>query len=218
MSEARSTASARPGFVFDPSQVLRAAAPAAKRAASILAEAQSEADSILQQARQEAESIRLAAHRQGREEGLDQALRDWQSTLAAADEQRAEVARQLDDLTGHLETELMRLAVQIAEKIVRHEIETNSETILQIIRLAVRQVRDRANVKIWVNSRDLQKVREARGEISAWAEGLRDVEIGEEPRVEPGGVIIESPDGILDARPSTQLEEIRRRLEGADAA
>lgn len=218
MSDPRSTAAARPGFVFDPSQVLRAAAPAAKRAASMLAEAQSDAESILQQARQEAESIRVEAHRQGREEGLDQALREWQGTMAAADQQRTDVARQLDELTGHLETELMRLAVQIAEKIVRHEIETNSDTILQIIRLAVRQVRDRANVKIWVNSCDLQKVREARAEVAAWAEGLRDVEIGEEPRVEPGGVIIESSDGILDARPSTQLEEIRRRLEGADAA
>ncbi len=218
MSEPRSTVAARPGFVFDPSQVLRAAAPAAKRAASMLAEAHAEAEAILQRAQQEAESIRLEAHRQGREEGLDQALRDWQGTLAAADEQRAEVARQLDELTGHLETELMRLAVQIAEKIVRHEIESNSETILHIIRLAVRQVRDRANVKIWVNACDLQRVREARAEIAAWAEGLRDVEIGEEPRVEPGGVIIESSDGILDAPPSTQLEEIRRRLEGADAA
>lgn len=125
----------------------------------MLAEAQSDAESILQQARQEAESIRLEAHRQGREEGLDQALREWQGTMAAADQQRTDVARQLDELTGHLETELMRLAVQIAEKIVRHEIETNSDTILQIIRLAVRQVRDRANVKIWVNSCDLQKVR-----------------------------------------------------------
>ncbi|BCW99517.1 MAG: hypothetical protein KatS3mg024_2344 [Armatimonadota bacterium] len=205
------------GFVFDPASVLRSAISPEEQARGIIAEAQQEADRLVREAQSSTESVRRAAWEEGFAEGFRQAALQWKQALEDAQRERDSVVQQLEELSAGIEQECLKLALQIAEKIVRHEIETHPETVKDILALALRQLKDRANVRILVNRADLELVRAAREDIARWAEGLRNVEIVEEPRVERGGVIVESSDGILDARPSVQMDELKRKLEEADS-
>ncbi len=204
------------GFVFDPASLLKTPLSAEEKARGIIEEAQREADRLLREAQNSTESTRRAAWEEGFAEGFRQAAEQWKQSLEDAQRERDSVLRQLEELSTSIEQECLKLALQIAEKIVRHEIETRPETVKDILALALRQLKDRANVRILVNRADLEMVRTAREDIARWAEGLRNVEIVEEPRVERGGVIVESSDGILDARPSVQMDELKRKLEEAD--
>ncbi len=204
------------GFIFDPARVLSSRVEPAEKARSIIREAEEEAGKLVEQARSTAEQTRRSAWEEGFAEGHREAAEQWKGILEEAARQRDSVLQQLEELSGHIEQECLKLALHIAEKIVRHEIETRPETVKDILGVALRQLKDRANVRILVNRMDLETVRAAREEIALWAEGLRNVEIVEEPRVERGGVVVESSDGILDARPSVQLDELRRKLEEAD--
>lgn len=204
------------GFVFDPTSLLRSTISPEEKARGIIEEAQREADRLLREAQNSTESTRRAAWEEGFAEGFRQAAEQWKQILQEAERERDSVLQQLEELSANIEQECLKLALQIAEKIVRHEIETHPETVKDILALALRQLKDRANVRILVNRADLEMVRTAREDIARWAEGLRNVEIVEEPRVERGGVIVESSDGILDARPSVQMDELKRKLEEAD--
>lgn len=204
------------GFVFDPARILSSAISPEEKARGIVEQARQEAERVVGEARDSAERTRRAAWEEGFAEGFRQAAEQWKQILEEAARERDSVVQQLEELSASIERECLKLALQIAEKIVRHEIETHPDTVKDILALALRQLRDRANVRILVNRADLEAVRAAREDIARWAEGLRNVEIIEEPRVERGGVVVESSDGILDARPSVQLDELRRKMEEAD--
>ncbi len=200
-------------FVLDPKELLLRSGGAQQRSESCLSRAQQEASVIIAQAEARAEEIRQVARQEGYQAGCGQAIHEWRDAVEIIVKQRDAALQQLDEFGKLLERDILELAVQIAEKIVRREIENHEDTVLDTLRQALARLRDRVRVKIWVNKDDLERVRAVRADISTWVEGLHDVEISEDSRVEKGGVIVESGDGILDARPSSMLREIGRKLQ-----
>jgi len=206
-------------YVLDPRQLLRKTASVEDRAAAVIREAEEKAAAIraeaareLEQAKAEADRVREEAREEGRRQAHAEAFEEWKTVLQSAVDERDNVLRQLEEMSGQIEAEALGLALKMAEKIVRHEVEANPDTVVDVLRVAMHQLRDRANVKIWVNRKDIERVRDARDEMLQWTDSLRDVEVGEDRRVDRGGVILESSDGIVDARVSTQLKEITTRL------
>jgi flagellar assembly protein FliH len=113
-----------------------------------------------------------------------------------------------------VEPELVRLAVTIGEKIIAQELELRPEMVVNLVRNAMRRVRDREALRVSVNPHDLEQVRAAREDLISAVDGIKKLEVIEDRRVDRGGCIIESQNGTLDARISTQMEEINRALEG----
>lgn len=211
--------SAMSTYIFDPNAIItdsnsvyQAGQREEEAADNIVAQAHLEADRIIKDARRRVAAFLETAYEEGFSLGQNQAVFEWKQTLedAAAAAELAEL--QIERITPQLEQEVVQLACSIAEKIVRHEVTQVPDTILEVIHLALRQIKDRSRVIIRVNSRDLDRVRKARAEIASWSEGVKELEFVEEPRVDPGGAIIESTDGVLDARITSQLKEIQTRL------
>lgn len=185
---------------------------------------QVEAENALQQAREEAEQIRQQAWQQGYQAG-------WQTGKEAAEvEQRTqreviaqnlrrEIETFLEDLTqqveeylARLEPHLLTLTLEIARKVVKDEIRQDPQVVLRIIQDALRRVGAGMKLRIRVNPLDLELARENKSSFLSLVEGLRQIEIIEDRRVEQGGCLIETDQGILDARPTTQLQEIEQAL------
>lgn len=214
-----SSRSHAPTFIFDPSAIItdRDASHKAEKAPEdiamdVVAQARLEAESIIKDARRRVAAFLETAYEEGYSLGQNQAVFEWKQTMEDAADAAELAEHQIDRITPQLEEAVVKLACSIAEKVVRHEVTQLPDTILEVIRLGLRQIKDRSRVIIRVNARDLDRVRKARAEIASWAEGVRDLEFVEEPRVEPGGAIIESTDGVLDARITSQLKEIQTRL------
>ncbi len=150
-----------------------------------------------------ADAIRLRddALEAGRMEGYREGLAQW-------DEARLGMRRARESLDAKYEAELVRLSVKVAEKIIGEELRTRPETIVSIARECLFGIRNAQNLTVRVNSDEREEVLR---HVDAFNRelGLSNIQVIADPSVSPGGCIVESERGIVDARLETQL----RRLE-----
>jgi flagellar biosynthesis/type III secretory pathway protein FliH len=108
---------------------------------------------------------------------------------------------------GQAEEQLAALAVIIAERVLRSELQSSRESVLGIAKDAVSEVRHGTSVRIRVNPFDSTLVEGRSAEIMAACAGLRSIEVVSDPAI-AGGCVIESAGGLVDARIDHALERI----------
>lgn len=206
-------------YVIDPDKIARKGrfrpgktASPEEAAASILDQAREEAAALIASAKQEADSIREAACQEGYQSGLDRLEQERSALADRFAEIETQSAEQIEEQWAALEPELLKLAVEIAAKIVRQEVSANQELVLNTVKAGLRQLRDRRELKIRVNPADYEFVRERRDDIAGSCDGVRSLEVIDDRRVDQGGCIIESSNGHLDGRIETQVCEVERAL------
>lgn len=102
------------------------------------------------------------------------------------------------------------VSLKIAEKIVKREINTRS-IVEETVRTAAQKIVGANEVIIKINPADYELLsNEYHGSFDA---GFEKVKFEVTTKVEPGGCLIESEIGNVDARIDTQLEEITRAFE-----
>lgn len=206
-------------------------APAAPQDQVILEEARQQAAELVERARQEAKKLleesRLycqSAHTQarregfevGREEGVDAVREEYRAYFDEARNVLGQMVSERDRILSQAETEIARLSVKVAERIISCEVTTNHEVVVNMVKTALERVKDREQVSIRVNPQDYEVVRSKREVFAALVEGLRNLEIAQDPRVERGGCVIETNLGNVDARVSTQLAALELAFRGVD--
>jgi flagellar assembly protein FliH len=67
-------------------------------------------------------------------------------------------------------------------------------------------------VRIRVHAADLESVKAHREELLTLVDGIRQLEIVADRRVGPGGCVVETLGGVVDARVETQLDEVESAL------
>lgn len=187
--------------VSSPKVLKREVYEATREASDVVALAQEKARQIIEEALREQDSIRERA----RQEGNAQGLAEWNRVLTAA-HQRA------DELTNSWEETMLRLSVRVAEKIIGEQLRVHPETIVEIIREVMKNIRPGKRLTIQVNQADAQQ---ARARIDRIKDGLStssEIEIVASGSVSPGGCLIESELGIIDARLETQLKCLEEAL------
>jgi flagellar biosynthesis/type III secretory pathway protein FliH len=156
-------------------------------------DARQEAKRILDAARAEAERLREAARRDGfaagREEGLA-AVSDKLVRAAAAAERSAAAD----------EDALVRLAVRIAEKIIRRQLDLAPDTVRDVARAALAAARARDRLTLHVHPEDAALV------------APLGVPVVADPAVARGGCVVDTDLGRFDARLDVQLAAIERAL------
>jgi len=181
-------------LVSSPKVVKREVYEATREARDVVALAQEKAKQIIEEAERRREAIREQATEEGRARGLA----EWNHLLAAAS-QRA------DQLTRSWEETMLRLSVRVAEKIIGEELKLRPETIVEIVRQVLKGARPGKHLTIQVNPADAQQVRDHIASLQAPG-ATSEIEIVASASVLPGGCVIESELGIIDARLETQLK------------
>lgn len=199
----------------DPTAIATSAEGPENEAKSLVEQASLEAQAIIAEASRQAESIRAQAYEEGAQAARAELEADIERAVALATQLQSDVDRQLEEFFTRAEPEILKLSLEIAKKVTRHEISENSEFVLTTIKAGLQQLRDRQELKIRVNPADYGLVREKKEEIMSSIDGVRSVEVIEDRRIDEGGCVIESPNGDLDARISTQLKTIETALKEA---
>jgi type III secretion protein L len=180
---------------------------ATREAHDLVAQAQQTAKSIID----DAEERRNAILEEGRKEGYAKGLSEWNQVLL-------ESRRKADELTKSWEVNMLRISVHIAEKIIGQELKTRPEAIVEIVGEALRGNRPGKHLVIQVNEDNVDVLR-SRIETLKRIAVTGDIEVVASAKVSPGGCLIESELGIIDARLETQLkclEEVLVRSTSAD--
>ena len=181
-------------------------------AASLIEEAQRKSAEIIAGAEQSAERVRAEAYQAGYDAGFDSFADEKKKFTDRLAEIEEDIVQQVDESWQLMETEILKLSVDIARRIIREEVSTHQDVVLRMIRDGLIQIRDRQEIKIHVNPADYELVRGHKDEISGSCDGIRNLEIIDDRRVNPGDCMIETSNGNLDARVETQLAEIERIL------
>ncbi|HKX26681.1 MAG TPA: FliH/SctL family protein [Blastocatellia bacterium] len=190
----------------------KAPADVLPNAPEILQAAQAEARRLIADAESRAAEIQRAARERGQAEAQALAQAELHQ---AAEELRAQLAASLDELAGlrteiaaRTEQDLVRLALEIAKKIVHREVKVDHEIALTLARVALSRIHGRASAIVRLHPDDCAYVRdrcERLGTESA-------VEIVEDRSINPGGCIVQSELGEIDARIEQQFAEIEKNF------
>lgn len=175
--------------------------------------AQEKAREIIDHATAEAEQIRHEAARQGAALGQDEARQQFlPSLIAFANAGQALIVFEERLISRHT-AQLVRLALDIAEKIIQKAVEEDSQIVASTVERAKREVADAKQIRIWLHPKDFEVLREVRPDLlKIGEEGGRTIEVVAAEEVSRGGCRLETEMGIVDATIPVQIQEVRRQL------
>ncbi len=124
--------------------------------------------------------------------------------LAAAIHDAAELRARLRE---QAESDLVRLAIAIAKRVVGREVNTDPEAIAGLVKASLEKLRVQEVLRVRLNPAYKASVLDCLARF-----GASHVEVLGDPSCEPGAVVFETSRGNLDASVETQLREIERGL------
>jgi flagellar assembly protein FliH len=153
-----------------------------------------------------------AAFKKGLEQGRAAAAQEAAGQLKPVLERFAVT---INDLAAHrrqlrreAETDLVKLAVAIARRVLRREMSTDPNAMLGLVKAALEKLEGREIERVRVHPADAAAIKQ---HLEQARSGAR-FEVIPEPRLERGAAIFETSRGSLDASVETQLDEIQRGL------
>jgi len=159
-----------------------------------------------------------AAERRGYDEGLAAgrtlAQADLEPVRAALAAASTGLGAARDEVVAAVEIRAVELAIALAEKILCTALELDPARLLDVIAGALRRLVDKDEVVLVVNPAHVGLLQAEIQSLGASAGCPRVIEIVGERRVGPGGCIVRTRDGEIDARIESQLaraEELLRR-------
>jgi len=192
--------------------------------------ARRESESLLEAGRRKAEELREVGHREGYErgyrEGRERAERE------SAERVREEVAHRLSDLTpvcqeiveqfeaerdawrAGRETGVVRLACAMAAKIVKGEVERDSEVVRRVVAEALSLAAGSPTVRLRLHPADAERLGSPLPAALAPMERIARIEVVPDATIRRGGCVVETEHGVVDAQIETQLRRIEKELAG----
>lgn len=161
------------------------------------------------------EVIEREAYQRGRADGECAA----EAAAAAAIEETAarvtaavaELTSLRTDLMRQAERDLVRLAVAMAERVLRREVDVDRELLLVMARVAIDRLGEGASATVHLNPIDHDVVCSRHPQT-----GGRSIELVSDPAVPRGGCVVRSPFGTIDVGIDSQVRELSRALLGQD--
>jgi type III secretion protein L len=170
-----------------------------------------EASTVLKMAYDEAEEFRkqtaieaVETKKKAYEEGFQAGLESLNKHFFALD-------KELKELREEVQKNILPLSLKAARKIIGEELRLHPDRIVDIVLTSLKPVTQHRKIHIYVNKADLQALEEKKADIKQIFEHLESLSIQEREDIEPGGCMIETEAGIINA----QLENQWRALESA---
>lgn len=137
-------------------------------------------------------------------EGFEEGYGKWTELIARLEEEIAKVRKEYEKV-------LIPVALKAAKKIVGREIELSEDVIVDIVSTTLKPVITHKKITIYVNKKDLDTLEKNKASLKQLFESLESFAIKDRSDILPGGCVIETEGGIINA----QLENQWRALEKA---
>lgn len=142
--------------------------------------------------------------KKAKEEGFNEGLSKFNEHLLQFD-------KELKKIRHEAQKSILPLALKAAKKIVSKELELHPETIVDIVMQTLSSVKQNHKIKIYINKAEKQALESEKNRLKEVFESLQSLSILEREDVSPGGCIIETESGIINA----SIENQWRSLESA---
>jgi flagellar biosynthesis/type III secretory pathway protein FliH len=143
---------------------------------------------------------------QGEKAGMEIAEQKVEAVMRRYAESILEVGKIRSTIYPQVEREVVKLAIEVAKKIVHREIQADKEIIQTLVRVALSRVAEKSAVTIHLNPIDYEFLLEYRAELSQ-NEG-REIALLADKSIERGGCMIQTECGEIDARIEEKFREV----------
>lgn len=168
-----------------------------------------------EQARNEINDIKAEAWEdgfaRGRQEALSHMEQNIESTLIGANNIITEASIKAREIFLNNKEEMINLSITMAEKIIKKEVKDKEVLVSNLIE-AMKKAQNNKELKIYVNWEQIVYKEELREKLQSSFQGIENLEIIEDRTVSPGGCIIQTKLGKIDASIENQLEVLINSL------
>ncbi|HEY9764749.1 MAG TPA: FliH/SctL family protein [Chroococcales cyanobacterium] len=186
-------------------------------AAQLVAEAEAKATQTILDVENNRQDIlnelEQQGYAQGYQEGRSQADLEGAEVVSEAIETLNKVRMAYPLAIKDNEENLLKLAIQIAERIIQEEIAMKPEICVKMLEAAIRKVSDLEHVVIKANEEDLPFLLEHEDRFREMLKNVKNLEFAASKKVARGGVLIETTAGSVDASISTQLSVLKEAFD-----
>jgi len=187
------------------------------RARELLQSAQVRAQQTIQAATVRAEEIKTNAQKEGFDAGMESAAVKITSMEDELSEQAQSLIKEIsayrDELYDALQGSVLGLAMDIAEKIINTELQKDDKVYMEIVKKAVAGLKKADDFTLRVSRGEFDKYFKDGGLWLRKGKDCGEFEAVCDPNLEPGALVIESDDEIVNAGVALQLEKTRQYLE-----
>ncbi len=149
---------------------------------------------------------------EGLEEGAGRAKQELSSAYNAVENLIDEVRVLKQNMWKESESQVLKLALLIAEKIIYREISLDRNIIIDVLKDAVGYIRDKEEVKIKLNPKDYDYIIDVKPDLLSNYGATENFIFEKDDAVQPGGAAIETIHAEVDARIEHRFEKIREAL------
>lgn len=156
-----------------------------------------------------------AAYEQGRREGEramgEQLVQQRNEIVEMQNGVVNSLKQMLPQMAQEMESALVELALESAKKIVGG-LKINAQTVEKVVREALSQVRDTAEISIHLHPEDLALLRKHESPLLEGLPETGPLRFSASPDVTRGGCIVQTRFGLIDALRETKLEQLRKAV------
>lgn len=166
---------------------------------------------LISRAQEEAGSIRDNAAREGYQSGIEQAKKDLEQFRTAV----GDFLNAKQEVFEYIAPDILEISIDIAKKIVKHEIEQDPQLILETILDILKTIsKEEQKIVIKVNPSQVNFVKNSLPEIISLSGVEAKIRVAQDETIDTGGCIIETNNGVVDATINTQIEIIKEAFKG----
>lgn len=176
-----------------------------EEAKGIVSQARKEATAIRQEAQatlKQAVAEKAAERERGYQEGLREGLEQLSEKILGA-----ELAK--EKVFNDAEPQIIRMVMDIAEKVIGREVTKGA--VVDVVKKAVAQAVGR-KIVVRIHPSDAPALKEREKDLMTVLEQTQSVSVKEDEQIPPGGCVVETEMGAVDARLETQLAAIKKAL------
>jgi flagellar assembly protein FliH len=167
---------------------------------------------------QDVKKVQEEAYARGLREGRKEAQDELGQTVSALAEAAERLEGLRSDLFNRSRDDLVRLVMLIAEQVIHDELKNREDAILNCVTKALDEAMPTQEHHVRVNPGDLDKVNENKPLFLSRINGLKHITVEGDESVSPGGCVVESDVGEVDATVETKLREIWQCMRSEETA
>ena len=191
-------------------------ADAETEAENIIARAKSEAAQIVADAQAERDRLHNEAqttgYDKGHQEGYEKGVAEVERLIDRMHRILEAVMQRREEILADTESQIVELVILMARKVIKILSENQKNVVMANTLAALKKVKTRGEVTLRVNLEDVNLTSENAQEFINHVENIKGITVLEDSSVERGGCIVETDFGAIDARISSQLQELENKI------
>ena len=166
---------------------------------------------LVSRAQEEAETIKKSAFEEGYRKGMEQASADMEAFRNSL----LEFMNAPKNVFEYIAPDILEISVDVAKKIIKKEVESDPQVLVNTIVDVLKTVsKSEPKINIRVKPQAVQFIKDTLPNITYQYGIDAKINVVADPSIEEGGCVFQTNNGIVDASIDTQLEIIKKALEG----